>query len=66
MSGSGSLLAGAEVSCPGCGELVALTVDTSAGLSQRYYEDCAVCCRPMEVRVRCEPGVVVSVEVEAG
>ena len=66
MSGTGAPLAEAEVSCPGCGEPVALTIDTSAGCAQRYYEDCAVCCRPMEVRVRCQPGELRSVAVEAG
>jgi len=38
------------VSCPYCGEPVELEVDASAG-SARYVEDCAVCCRPMEVVV---------------
>ena len=37
--------------CPYCGESFATTVDLSAG-SQRYIEDCAVCCRPIEVILR--------------
>ena len=37
--------------CPYCGESFATTVDLSAG-SQCYVEDCAVCCRPIEVRLR--------------
>ena len=53
------------VDCPACGESVALEVDTSAGAEQSYYEDCFVCCRPMAVVVRCRPGRVVSVNVEA-
>ncbi len=36
------------VSCPYCGEPLNLTMDTSAG-EQAYVEDCAVCCRPIEV-----------------
>jgi hypothetical protein len=36
-------------SCPYCGELIALWIDESAGRSQHYVEDCAVCCRPIEV-----------------
>lgn len=40
--------------CPYCGEGFASAVDLSAG-SQRYVEDCAVCCRP----------IVVVVEVDA-
>lgn len=38
------------VDCPYCGEALDLTVDASAG-SQRYTEDCQVCCRPMIVNV---------------
>jgi transcription elongation factor Elf1 len=37
--------------CPYCGESFDTSVDLSAG-SQRYVEDCAVCCRPIEVHVR--------------
>lgn len=37
--------------CPYCGESFDTSVDLSAG-SQRYVEDCAVCCRPIEVGVR--------------
>ena len=37
--------------CPYCGEGFETTVDCSAG-SQAYIEDCAVCCRPIEVRIR--------------
>ncbi len=32
--------------CAGCGEWNETTVDASAGRSQRYVEDCQVCCRP--------------------
>jgi hypothetical protein len=41
------------VQCPYCGETLELTVDASAG-AQRYVEDCAVCCRPIEVRVEAD------------
>jgi len=37
--------------CPYCGESFSSTIDLSAG-SQRYVEDCVVCCRPIEVHVR--------------
>ena len=37
--------------CPYCGEPFETQTDTSAG-SQHYVEDCAVCCRPIEVRLR--------------
>ena len=37
--------------CPNSGEPFETHPDTSAG-SQRYVEDCAVCCRPIEVSLR--------------
>ena len=37
--------------CPYCGEAFETQVDLSAG-SQRYVEDCAICCRPIEVSLR--------------
>jgi hypothetical protein len=39
----------AVVDCPYCGESVEITLDPSSGRSQRYVEDCAVCCRPWQV-----------------
>ena len=51
------------VECPHCGEPCALGVDTTAGEEQSYFEDCPVCCRPMEVFVRCRPGKVLSISV---
>ncbi len=39
------------IHCPYCGESFETTIDLSAG-SQRYIEDCAVCCRPIEVFLR--------------
>jgi hypothetical protein len=53
------------VQCPSCGEPIALEVDTTAGEEQSYFEDCAVCCRPMEVFVRCRPGEIVGISVTA-
>jgi hypothetical protein len=40
-----------DVQCPYCGETVPVLVDTGGGASQRYVEDCSVCCRPMELSV---------------
>ena len=37
-----------DVECPYCGEMISLALDISAG-SQRYIEDCHVCCRPITV-----------------
>ena len=36
------------IQCPYCGESYETVVDLSAG-SQRYIEDCAICCRPIEI-----------------
>ena len=41
----------AEVSCPYCGETVALALDPAGGALQEYVEDCHVCCRAWRVRV---------------
>lgn len=37
-----------DIECPYCGEVISLLLDSSAG-SQRYIEDCHVCCRPITV-----------------
>ena len=39
------------IHCPYCGESYETSVDLSAG-SQSYIEDCAICCRPIEVALR--------------
>lgn len=51
--------------CPVCGEENEIEVDCSAGLKQRYVEDCSVCCRPavLTVAVEVRSGIV-SVEAE--
>jgi len=45
------MLEGVVIHCPYCGEAFETSVDLSAG-SQRYIEDCAVCCKPIEVLLR--------------
>jgi len=47
-----------EVTCPHCGEVFPLQIDTSQS-EQSLIEDCSVCCRPINLTVRCQPGVVV-------
>ena len=42
------MLPTAAIACPYCGETITVLVDASAG-SQRYVEDCQVCCRPIVV-----------------
>ena len=39
------------IDCPYCGESYETAVDLSAG-SQRYIEDCTICCRPIEIALR--------------
>lgn len=53
------------IDCPFCGEPAALEVDVTGGDEQSYFEDCPVCCRAMEVFVRCEAGRVFSISVTA-
>ncbi|MEM9387189.1 MAG: CPXCG motif-containing cysteine-rich protein [Pseudomonadota bacterium] len=51
------------VQCPACWETHSVLIDPIEG-EQEFVEDCAVCCRPMSIRVRVEDDAVVSVEVE--
>ena len=41
----------ADYICNSCGEEIVVPVDLSAGSSQRYIEDCPVCCNPNEIFV---------------
>lgn len=43
-------LESATVQCPYCGEPNAIIIDCSV-TEQSYFEDCQVCCRPMNVSV---------------
>jgi hypothetical protein len=52
-----------SVECPYCGEPLELAVDPSGGSTQKYVEDCAVCCQPMEVLVEIEGDEECSVSV---
>lgn len=44
------MLEPADITCPYCGEVFETTVDCSGG-DQRYFEDCPVCCRPVEFSI---------------
>jgi hypothetical protein len=46
-----------EISCPHCGESFPLQVDTSFP-EQSIVEDCSVCCRPIALTIRSQPGRV--------
>lgn len=41
----------AEYICPHCGESIQICVDPTGGASQRYVEDCPVCCNPNQIEV---------------
>jgi phage terminase large subunit GpA-like protein len=49
-----------DVACPHCGESFPLVVDTSQR-EQSLVEDCAVCCRPIQLTIRSEPGEIIEV-----
>ena len=55
--GDGTAETTADVVCPYCGEAVTIAVDPGGGSAQEYVEDCEVCCRPWDVRVRFLDGV---------
>jgi len=50
--------------CPYCFEENELLVDLGGGSDQSYVEDCAVCCRPWQVRVTVDEEGAVTVELE--
>jgi hypothetical protein len=49
------MLTSITTQCPYCGEAIDLLIDGSVD-SQRYIEDCQVCCRPMTVVVEINEG----------
>ena len=58
MSGSGFATRTKQFTCPHCGERISMLLDLSAG-SQRYVEDCEVCCNPIEIRYEVEGRMIV-------
>jgi Cysteine-rich CPXCG len=54
-----------EITCPHCGEVFPLQIDTSQR-EQSLIEDCTVCCRPIALTIRCRPGEVLSVSEHEG
>ena len=41
----------AHIDCPYCGQPLEITVDSSMR-QQDYIEDCQVCCKPIQFRIR--------------
>jgi uncharacterized Zn finger protein len=50
-----------EVACPYCGEPSTISVETE----EDFVQDCPVCCRPWQVRVRLRPDGTADVSVSA-
>jgi hypothetical protein len=40
-----------DIVCPYCGETIVISIDEGGGPTQRYVEDCSVCCRPIELAI---------------
>jgi hypothetical protein len=49
------------VTCPWCWEPFDVLIDVTAG-DQRYIEDCAVCCHPVELAIRVDTDAAPAVE----
>jgi len=45
------------IHCPYCGEANEIAIDGSLE-EQSYIEDCAICCRPITLRVTCLSGEI--------
>ncbi len=43
-----------DIDCPWCGEPNTVFLDLSVS-SQKYIEDCQVCCRPIDFLVEADP-----------
>lgn len=53
-----------SISCPYCGEIITVVVDTTIG-NQRYVEDCFVCCQPIVLSLTIDGnGQIESIEAE--
>jgi len=59
------LLVETEIECPWCFEMFPVVIDTSSG-DYETIEDCAVCCRPIQLEVQCSPGRVDVVQSSPG
>ena len=53
-----------EITCPHCWETITVMLDLSVP-SQSYFEDCAVCCRSIEITYESEGGELLSVAATA-
>ncbi len=56
------LIVQTEIVCPHCGEFFPIQVDTCQA-TQSLIEDCAICCCPITLTIRCQPGAIVDLSV---
>ena len=63
--GDGTADTAGRVVCPYCGSVIEIALDPGSGGTQEYVEDCEVCCRPWNVRVRYARDGSAEIEVEA-
>ena len=54
----------AHIDCPYCGEPFEITVDSAVG-QQEYIEDCQVCCKPIQFRIRVSVNGESSIDVRS-
>lgn len=54
----------ALIHCSFCGEEIEIEVDPTAAATQRYVEDCQVCCRPLVITLRFDQQGHVDIDVE--
>ncbi len=52
----------ADITCPHCGEIFPMQIDTSQR-EQSFIEDCTVCCRPISLTIQCRPGEIVDLAI---
>jgi hypothetical protein len=57
------LAVGAEITCPYCWESIEILIDLSVE-SQRYVEDCHVCCRPIIISYQSIDGQLTEIAAE--
>jgi len=51
--------------CPFCAQPITVVVDLSAG-SQTYFEDCQVCCQPMQISLDVDDHELLELRIERG
>jgi len=49
--------------CPYCWQQISMLLDLSGG-SQRYIEDCEICCNPIEISYRVKNRMIVGFEAK--